>query len=79
MVETMLKLHKDLPETQPPHEQESVQRQIAATGKQTDELAYELYGLSQEYESSAELLGEWQQNTSVPTGSYPGCSWSSVT
>jgi len=29
-----------------PHEQESLQRQVAATGKAIDALVYELYGLS---------------------------------
>jgi len=31
MVETMLKLHKDLPKAKAPHEAEALQRQIAAT------------------------------------------------
>ena len=48
MVETMLKLHKDLPKAKTPHEQESLQRQIAATDKQIDGLVYDLYGLSEE-------------------------------
>jgi hypothetical protein len=46
MVETMLKLHKDLPKAKPPHEVEALQRQIAATDRQIDTLAYELYGLN---------------------------------
>ncbi len=45
MVETMLKLHK---EAKTPHEQESTQRQIAATDKAIDALAYESYGLTEE-------------------------------
>jgi hypothetical protein len=32
LVETMLKLHNDLPKANTPHEQEFIQRQIAATG-----------------------------------------------
>ena len=48
MVETTLKLHKDLPKAKTPHEQESLQRQIAATDKQIDALVYELYGLTKE-------------------------------
>ena len=48
MVETMLKLHKDLPKTRMPHEQEFLKRQIAATDKQLDTLVYELYGLTEE-------------------------------
>jgi len=47
-LETMLKLDKDLPKAKTPHEQESLQRQIAATDKQIDELVYELYGLTEE-------------------------------
>jgi len=46
LVETMLKLHKDLPKAKTPHEQESLQRQIAVTDKQIDALVYELYGLT---------------------------------
>jgi len=48
MVETMLKLHKDLPKAKTPHEQESLQRQIAATDKQIDTLVCELYGLTED-------------------------------
>jgi hypothetical protein len=33
LVETMLELPKDLPKARTPHEQESIQRQIAATDK----------------------------------------------
>lgn len=34
------------PKAKTPHEQESIQRQIAATDKKIDELVYELYGLT---------------------------------
>jgi len=34
----MLKLHKDMPRAKTPHEQESLQRQIAATDVQIDAL-----------------------------------------
>jgi hypothetical protein len=44
----MLKLHKDLPKAKTPHEQESLQRTIAATDAQIDALVYELYGLTEE-------------------------------
>ena len=44
----MLKLHKDLPKAKTPHEQEFLQRQIAATDKRIDALVYELYGLTEE-------------------------------
>ena len=42
----MPKPSKDLPKAETPHEQESIQRQIAATDKQIDALVYELYGLT---------------------------------
>ena len=48
LVETTLKLHKDLPKAKTPHEQESLQRQVAATDKAIDALVYELYGLTEE-------------------------------
>jgi hypothetical protein len=48
LVETMLKLHENLPKAKTPHEQESIQRQIAATDKAIDALVYELYGLTEE-------------------------------
>jgi len=37
-----------LPKAKTPHEQESLQRQIAATDAQIDALVYELYGLTEE-------------------------------
>lgn len=48
LVETMLKLHKDLPKAKTPHEQESLKRMIASTDAQIDALVYELYGLTEE-------------------------------
>jgi primosomal protein N'' len=42
-VETMLKLHKD----KTPHEQESLQRQIAATDGRIVRLIHESYGLTE--------------------------------
>ena len=47
LVETMLKLHKDLTKAKTPHEQESLQRTIAATDNQIDALVYESYGLTE--------------------------------
>jgi hypothetical protein len=41
-------LHKQLPKAKTPHEQESLQRQIAATDGQIDALVYELYGLTED-------------------------------
>jgi hypothetical protein len=41
-------LHNLLPKAKTPHEQESLQRQIAATDRQIDQLVYELYGLTEE-------------------------------
>ena len=36
------------PKAKTPHEQESLQRQIASTDKAIDALVYELYGLSED-------------------------------
>ena len=47
LVETMLKLPKDLPKAKTPREQQSIQRQIAAADKAMDALVYKLYGLSE--------------------------------
>jgi adenine-specific DNA-methyltransferase len=44
----MLDLHKQLPKAKTPHEQESLQRQIAATDKQIDTLVCGLYGLTED-------------------------------
>jgi hypothetical protein len=44
LVETMLKLHKDLPKAKTPHEQESLQRQISATDTQIDQFVYDSCG-----------------------------------
>jgi hypothetical protein len=46
-VEQMLSLHKQLAGTKTPDEKTRIQRQIDATDKQIDWLAYELYGLSE--------------------------------
>jgi len=48
LVETMLKLHKDFQAAKIGHEKSLIQRQIAATDKQIDQLVYELYGLTDE-------------------------------
>jgi hypothetical protein len=37
-----------LPKAKTPHQQESLQRQIAATDEQIDTLVYELYGLTED-------------------------------
>ena len=46
LVETMLALHKHLPEAKTDHEKTSIQRQIDATDGQIDKLVYTLYGLT---------------------------------
>ena len=48
LVETMLKLHKDLQTANTDHEKSLIQRQINTTDKQIDQLVYELYGLTDE-------------------------------
>lgn len=46
LVESMLVLYKQLAAATTPHEQESFKRQIDATDRQIDKLAYKLYGLT---------------------------------
>ncbi|MFA4907554.1 MAG: N-6 DNA methylase [archaeon] len=48
LVETMLALHKRLPEVNTPQEKDVIQRQITATDAQIDKLVYQLYGLTEE-------------------------------
>jgi len=48
LVETMLDLHKRLPNANAPHDKQTLQRQIDATDRQIDKLVYELYGLTEE-------------------------------
>jgi len=48
LVDTMLKLHKDLQVAKTDHEKSLIQRQIDATDKQIDQFVYELYGLTDE-------------------------------
>jgi hypothetical protein len=44
----MLALHKQLPLARTPHEQTTLQRQIAAKGRHIDALVYKLYALTKE-------------------------------
>jgi len=48
LVETMLRLHKQLAAAKTSHEKTAIQRQIDATDRQIDQLVYELYGLTDE-------------------------------
>jgi hypothetical protein len=48
LVETMLKLHKELAAAKTSHEKTAIQRQIDATDRQIDQLVYKLYGLTKE-------------------------------
>ncbi|MCK4580155.1 MAG: N-6 DNA methylase, partial [Dehalococcoidia bacterium] len=48
LVETMLKLHKDLRAAKTDHDKKPIQRQIDTTDKQIDQLVYELYDLTDE-------------------------------
>jgi predicted nucleic acid-binding Zn-ribbon protein len=48
LVEQMLNLHKKLAAAKLDHEKNTLQRQIASTDKQIEELVYELYGLTEE-------------------------------
>ncbi len=44
--DTTLSLHKRLPEEKPPQRREQIEREIAATDRQIDQLVYQLYGLT---------------------------------
>jgi adenine-specific DNA-methyltransferase len=46
--ENEMRITKNLPKAKTPHEQESLQRQIAVTDKQIDTLVYELYSLTED-------------------------------
>jgi len=46
LVDTILKLHKDLRTAKTDHEKSLIQRQIEQIDKQIDQLVYELYGLT---------------------------------
>jgi len=48
LVETMLKLHKQLTALKTSHEKTAIQRQIDATDKQIEQLVYKLYSLTEE-------------------------------
>ena len=48
LVETMLDLHKRLPNANAPHDKQTLQRQIDSSDRQIDKLVYELYGLTEE-------------------------------
>jgi hypothetical protein len=44
----MLRLHKDLPKAKTAQEKTALQRMIASTDRQIDDLVYDLYGLSKD-------------------------------
>ena len=48
LVDAMLALHQKLAAVKTPHDKTAIQRQIAATDRQIDQLVYELYGLTDE-------------------------------
>ncbi|MEP7235489.1 MAG: TaqI-like C-terminal specificity domain-containing protein, partial [Ignavibacteriota bacterium] len=48
LVDRMLTLNKDLPQSKTPQEKIQTERQIAATDREIDKLVYELYGLTEE-------------------------------
>ena len=53
-----MRIVKDLPKAKTPHEQESSQRQIAATNKHIDQLVYELYRLTENETQTARGEGK---------------------
>ena len=65
LVETMLKLHKDLQAAKTDHDKKLIQRQIAATDKQIDQLVYELYGLTDKEVRIVEEATEWKSTLVV--------------
>jgi hypothetical protein len=71
LVERMLGLHKQLPKAKTPHEQESLQRTIAATDQQIDGLVYELYGLTKDEIRTIEGAALPQQTEPTSTGRLP--------
>jgi len=46
LVQRMLDLHKRLPQIKTSHERTAIERQIAATDREIDQLVYQLYGLT---------------------------------
>ena len=48
LVDFMLALNEQLPAAKTPHEKSSLERQIATTDRQIDQLVYELYGLTED-------------------------------
>ncbi len=48
LVERTLELRKDPPKARTAPDKTAIERQIAATDKQIDQLVYELYGLTEE-------------------------------
>jgi len=46
LVQQMLDFHKRLPQVKTSHERTAIERQIAATDREIDQLVYQLYGLS---------------------------------
>jgi hypothetical protein len=51
-----MRIVEGLPKAKAPHEQESLQRTIAATDKQIEALAYDLYGLTRAEIEAVERL-----------------------
>jgi len=57
LVQRMLDLHKQLAAAETEHEKTVLQRQIAVTDRQIDQLVYELYGLSNKEIKTVERFG----------------------
>jgi hypothetical protein len=57
LVERMLTLHKQLPAATTEHERKLLQRQLASTDEQIDQLVYALYGLTAEEIAIVESAG----------------------
>ena len=68
LVETMVKLHRDLPKAKTPHERKTMRRQVAATNRQIDGLVYELHGLT---EDEIRNVGAVRDDSRNNTGCVP--------
>ena len=58
LVQTMLDLHRRLPDAANPKTRDSLQRRIADTDREIDQLVYELYGLTEDEIALVEGRGE---------------------
>jgi hypothetical protein len=63
LVDSIFGLQRRVNSPRPPHERERLERQIAATDREIDQLVYELYGLTDEEVRIVETVLPWSQVT----------------